>query len=105
MLTSILRYRQAIRARLSAIALREKAFLDQTRVDFPKAVLLTGLKMPKTQPLQRQVFTEHFRIAHLNFWRNVHPAYPAFRLPLHLLCAGFCGQIGGTTAQRIERRG
>ena len=55
---------------------REKAFVHQARAYFPVSVQLDELEMPATRPLERQVFVENLRTAHLNFWKQCHPVCP-----------------------------
>ena len=38
------------------------------------------MSVRKCRPLQRVLFLNEFRRAHLDFWKNNHPAYPNFSL-------------------------
>ena len=52
---------------------REKAVMHQARAYFPVSVQPDKLKMPATRLLERQVFMENFRTAHLNFLEAMPP--------------------------------
>ena len=81
----------------------EKDFMHQARACFPVSVQPDKFKMLATQPLERQVFMENFRTAHLNFWKQCHPVYPDLpEVPAVIKKIPCCNWV--TTNPRIQKK-
>ena len=71
----IIRYKDAVKARVSTMYVRERAFMDQITCKFVPSEP-PSLKMMQPTPLERTVFfLRRFRTTHINFWRKERPKY------------------------------
>ena len=67
-----IRYRDVVKSKLKAMHAKDK---DRWPSTSP-----LPMSIRKCQPLERVLFLNKFRRAHLNLWKNNHPSYPDFSL-------------------------
>ena len=70
------RHRQS---KLKAMHAKEVAILNQYKDRWPSTPP-PPMSVRKCRPLERILFLNEFRRAHLDFWKNNHPSYPDFSL-------------------------
>ena len=58
---------------------QEVAILNQYKDRWPSTPP-PPMSVRKCRPLERVLFLNEFRRAHLDFWKNNHPSYPNFTL-------------------------